>query len=49
MKFIPNSSLKQEMLHEIDLKKIDDLFSDIPAEIRINNLEVPNGLSQQET
>jgi len=49
MKFIPNSSLKQEMLHEIGLKKIDDIFSDIPAEIRINNLEIPAGLSQQET
>lgn len=48
MKFIPNSSLKQEMLGEIGLRQIDDLFVDIPGEIKISNLELPDGLSQQE-
>lgn len=37
------------MLREIGLKQIDDLFVDIPKEIRINNLELPDSLSQQET
>jgi len=49
MKFIPNSSIKKEMLKEIGLKDIDELFSDIPKKIRINNLELPKELSQQET
>lgn len=49
MKLIPNSTLKQEMLNEIGLKDIDDLFSDIPKEIRINDLELASALSQQET
>jgi len=49
MKFIPNSSLKQEMLKDIGLKDIGELFSDIPKKIKINDLNLPNGLSQQET
>ena len=49
MKFIPNSELKKEMLKDIGLKDIDELFSDIPEKIRIKELELPDGLSQQET
>jgi len=49
MEFIPNSNLKNLMLKEIGLKTIDDLFSDIPKNIIINDLDLPNGLSQQET
>ena len=49
MKFIPNSELKKEMLKDIGLKDIDELFSDIPKQIRIEELELPDGLSQQET
>ena len=49
MKFIPNSKLKDTMLKEIGLNNIDDLFSDIPHKIRIKDLNIPNGLSQQET
>lgn len=49
MKFIPNSSVKQEMLKEIGLKDIDELFSDMPKKIRINDLKLPKGISQQET
>ena len=49
MKFIPNSEIKNEMLKELKLKNIDDLFSDIPKEIKINELDIPKGLSQQET
>jgi glycine dehydrogenase subunit 1 len=49
MKFIPNSSIKQEMLNKIGFENIDDLFSDIPNKIRIKKLNLPTGLSQQET
>lgn len=49
MNFIPNSEIKNEMLKELKLKSIDDLFSDIPKEIKINKLDIPKGLSQQET
>lgn len=49
MEFIPNSNLKKEMLKEIDLKNIDDLFSDIPNNIKIKELNLENGLSQIQT
>ena len=49
MKFIPNSEIKNEMLNELKLKSIDDLFLDIPKEIKVNKLDIPKGLSQQET
>jgi glycine dehydrogenase subunit 1 len=48
MQFIPNSPLKQAMLKDIKLHTIDDLFSDIPQKIRIKDLHLPNGLSQQQ-
>jgi glycine dehydrogenase subunit 1 len=49
MKFIPNASIKNIMLKEIGLNSIDDLFSDIPKSIRISDLNLLTGLSQQET
>ena len=49
MKFIPNSAVKDLMLKEIGVKSIDDLFSDIPKQIQIKDLDLPTGLSQQET
>jgi len=49
MKFIPNSEIKNEMLKELKLKNIDELFLDIPKEIKVNKLDIPKGLSQQET
>ena len=48
MKFIPNSSIKNEMLKEIKLTDINDLFLDIPKDIRINKINIQKGLSQQE-
>jgi len=47
MKFIPNSTIKKEMLKEIGLKDIDDLFSDIPKNIQVNDLNISDGISQQ--
>lgn len=49
MKFIPNSKLKSEMLKEIGLNNIDELFSDIPTKIKFKKLNLSQGLTQQET
>ena len=49
MKFIPNSNTKEIMLKEMGLTDIDELFSDIPKKIRIDQLNLSKGLSQQET
>jgi len=49
MKLIPNSCLKDSMLKDIGLNKIDDLFYDISNKIKIKELNLPIGLSQQET
>jgi len=49
MKFVPNSSIKNEMLKETGIKQIDELFSDIPKDIKIDNLKLEDGLSQMQT
>ena len=49
MKFVPNSTIKQEMLEEIGLKNIEELFLDIPNKIKVEELNISEGLSQQET
>jgi len=48
MKFVPNADIKKDMLKEMGLKKIDDLFSDIPKKIIIDDLDLPEGLSQMQ-
>ncbi|MFH1101084.1 MAG: aminomethyl-transferring glycine dehydrogenase subunit GcvPA [Methanobacteriota archaeon] len=47
MNFIPNASLKKELLSELGVHTIDDLFTDIPKKIRVHHLDLPNGLPQQ--
>ncbi len=49
MKFIPNSNIKKEMLKDIGLTTIDDLFLDIPKKILIDELNFDDGLSQKDT
>ena len=49
MKFIPNSVIKDSMLKEMGLNNIEELFSDISKKIGIKGLDLPKGLSQQET
>jgi glycine dehydrogenase subunit 1 len=46
--YIPNLHLKEEMLREIGLKDIDQLFEDVPANIRIDGVDIPEGLSEHE-
>jgi len=48
MQFIPNSSIKIKLLHELRLHDINELFSDIPNEIHLKHLRLPPGRSQQE-
>src|SRR5687767_9893580 len=48
MHFIPNAAIKQELLQTIGAKDIGALFSDIPAQVRINGLKLPDGLSDME-
>jgi glycine dehydrogenase subunit 1 len=48
MGYIPNISQKEQMLKEIGLSSMDELFSDIPDEIRINSLALPEALSEYE-
>ena len=48
MKFIPNSPIKNDMLNEIGLHTIDELFSDIPKKIIAKKLNLSDGISQQE-
>ncbi len=44
-----NASERQEMLHEIGLKAVEELFSQIPDEIKVKKLNLPKGMSELET
>ena len=48
MTFTPNSPLKSQMLKEIGLTSIEELFKDIPHKIQIKGLKLPKGVSQQQ-
>ncbi len=49
MNFMPNSTRKNEMLSELGVTSIDDLFVDIPKKMRLKHLDLKPGLSQQAT
>ncbi len=49
--YLPNSppQIKQEMLHQMGLKSIDDLYSDVPPEARFKGqLKLPEAKSEAE-
>jgi len=48
MTYIPNISQKEQMLKEIGYSSIDELFSDIPEDIRINGLNLADSISEFE-
>ncbi len=48
MDYIPNLRYEEEMLAELGLESIDDLFSDIPGEYRIDGLDLPDGIDEME-
>ncbi len=43
---MPLSECSLEMLRSLGLKSIDDLFTDIPKEVRIDGLRIPDGMSE---
>jgi glycine dehydrogenase subunit 1 len=48
-KYIPvSASEKAQMLNEIGLKTVEDLFAQIPEEIKIKRLNLPAGMSELE-
>lgn len=48
-KYIPDTTLEQEeMLKEIGLKSIDDLYSMVPEKARLSDLNIPEGKSELE-
>ncbi|MDP7287454.1 MAG: aminomethyl-transferring glycine dehydrogenase subunit GcvPA [Phycisphaerae bacterium] len=49
MPFIANTDAqRQEMLAAIGVEKIEDLFANIPPELRCDELDIPPGLTEQE-
>lgn len=44
--YIPNLEKKEEMLREIGLKRIEELFADIPKKVAIDKLNLPSGKSE---
>lgn len=48
MKFIPNECLIDEMLKEIGVSTIDELFTDIPSNLKVKQIPLPKGKTQQE-
>ena len=47
--YIPNNlSERDQMLQEIGLKTVDELFSQIPDEIKVKKLDLPDGMSELE-
>jgi glycine dehydrogenase subunit 1 len=47
-RYIPNISHKSELLVELGVKQIAELFSDIPEEVKIKGLNLPRGKSEYE-
>jgi len=47
--FLPHTDeTRKEMLNEIGLNSTEDLFGNIPKEARVDNLKIPDGLSELE-
>ena len=48
-RYIPDTAKQQEvMLKQIGLNKIDDLYSMVPEEVRLKELDIPEGKSEYE-
>ena len=48
-KYVPETSFEQEeMLKEIGLNSIDDLFKMVPEEVNLKELNIPEGKSELE-
>ena len=45
---VHNNEVKAEMLEEIGLNSVEDLFSDIPQQARMKTLDLPDAMSEME-
>ena len=48
MHFIPNLCYQQDMLREMGLSSMDELFTDIPPSVRIGGVDLPLGKTEME-
>jgi glycine dehydrogenase subunit 1 len=48
MQFLPNESIVERMLEEMGYTSIDDLYADVPESVRIEGLDLPPALPEQE-
>jgi glycine dehydrogenase subunit 1 len=46
---VHSSDDRQEMLDALGVRSFEDLLSDVPHELRTNGIDLPEGLSEQET
>ena len=46
MKHFPSKRNAQEMLEALGMKSLDELFADIPEEVRVDGLNLPEGMSE---
>ena len=46
---VHNEETKAKMCSDIGVKSVEDLFSQIPQEVRMKSLDLPDGLSELET
>lgn len=46
--FIPNAQRQKSLLQAIDVEDVAELFADIPSDLRVDGLDLPQGVSQQE-
>ena len=48
MQFLPNESMVEKMLEEMGYASIEDLYADVPESVRIDKLDLPPALPEQE-
>ena len=48
MQYLPNESIIEEMLESMGMTSIDELFADVPEDVRIDGLALPPAMPEQE-
>ncbi|RLF68667.1 MAG: aminomethyl-transferring glycine dehydrogenase subunit GcvPA [Thermoplasmata archaeon] len=48
MHYLPNDPVAEEMLGKMGLSSMEDLFADIPEDMRVKRLDLPPGISEVE-
>ena len=50
MVYLPNTAQEQaEMLHDLELSRLDDLFRQVPDHLKLRTLNLPEALSEIES